>query len=67
MVLAIELVILVGSETTWERQKSEYNWLRRLLGDGDEVRDGADETSMLKSLHKIIFDQLLKDMDLMQL
>ena len=44
MVLVVELVILVGSETTSERQKSEDNWLRRLLGDGDEVSDEADET-----------------------
>ena len=68
MVLAVELISDSGEFGNYLRKtKSKDNWLRRLLGDGDEVRDGANETSMLKSPHKIIFDRFLQDMDLMQL
>ena len=63
MVLAVELISDSGGFENYPRKtkKSEDNWLRRLLGDSDEVRDGADETSMLKSPHKIIFDRFLQE------
>ena len=52
------VVTLVG----WERQKSVQSWLKRLLE--AQVSADVDETSMLKSPHRIKFERFWWRMEL---